>query len=194
VEELPEECPVGLDPQECFAKMDEDRCVEDAVGVEIEVLNTVILQKPLEEVARWRANPRSTNRVNIGISSGFFSIGYGSPAAARHMSTSFSQRNPLFSSANRSSVLAFDFFHSLLGFGRGGETSGVDPPADPAASSRDLFFPLAVFMPLDGEGFVLQVHRVFTRIRSGAAVVATDGGTPGSTIFTEVAVCTSGGF
>jgi hypothetical protein len=51
-EELPEEYPVGLDPQECFAKMDEDRGVEDTVGIEIEVLNTVILQEPLEEVAR----------------------------------------------------------------------------------------------------------------------------------------------
>jgi hypothetical protein len=37
-----------------------------------------------------RASPRSTNRANIGISSGFFSIRYGSPAAARHMSISFS--------------------------------------------------------------------------------------------------------
>jgi hypothetical protein len=49
-------------------------------------------------------------------------------------------------------------------------------------------------MLLDGEGFILQVQRVFTRIRSGAAAVATDGGTPGSTISTEVAVCTGGGF
>jgi hypothetical protein len=70
------------------------------------------------------------------------------------MSTSFSRRK--FSSANRSSVLAFDFFHSLLGFGRGGETDGVDPPADPAASSRDLFLPPTVFMLLDGKGFILQ--------------------------------------
>jgi hypothetical protein len=110
------------------------------------------------------------------------------------MSTSFSRRNPLFSSANRSSVFAFDFFHSLLGFGRGGDTSGVDPPADPAASSRDLFFPPTVFMLLDGEGFILQVQRVFIRIRSGAAVVATGGVTLGSTISTEVAVCTGSGF
>jgi hypothetical protein len=107
------------------------------------------------------------NRVNIGISSGFFSIGYGSPAAARHMSTSFSRINPLFSNANKSSVFAFDFFHSLLVFERGGDTGGVDPPADTAASSRDLFFPPVVFMLLDGEGFILQVQRVFTRIRSG---------------------------
>jgi hypothetical protein len=65
---------------------------------------------------------------------------------------------------------------------------------DPAASSRDLSFPLAVFMLLDGEGFILQVQRVFTRIRSGVAVVATGGSAPGSTIYTEVAVCTGGGF
>jgi hypothetical protein len=110
------------------------------------------------------------------------------------MSTSFSRRNALFYSANRSSVLAFDFFHSLMGFRRGGETGGVNPPADQAASSRDLFFPPAVFMLLDGEGFILQVRRVFTRIRSGATVVAIRGGALGSTISTEVAVCTGGGF
>jgi hypothetical protein len=46
---------------------------------------------------------------------------------------------------------------------------------------------------LDGEGFILQERRVFTRIRSGAAVVAT-GGVLGSTIYTEVAVCTGGRF
>jgi hypothetical protein len=110
------------------------------------------------------------------------------------MSTSFSRRNPLFSSANRSSVLAFDFFHSLLGFGRGGDTGGVDPTADPAASSQDLFIPPTVFKLLAGEGFILQVHQVFTRIRSGAMAVAIRGGAPGSMIYTEVAVCTSGGF
>jgi hypothetical protein len=51
-----------------------------------------------------------------------------------------------------------------------------------------------VFMLLDGEGFILQVQRVFTRIRSGATAVATGGSAPGSTISTEVAVCTGGGF
>jgi hypothetical protein len=47
----------GLDPQESFAKMDEDGGVEDTIGVEIEVLNTVVLQEPLEEVARWESQP-----------------------------------------------------------------------------------------------------------------------------------------
>jgi hypothetical protein len=47
---------------------------------------------------------------------------------------------------------------------------------------------------LDGEGFILQVHRVFTCIHSEATVVASRGGVLGSTISTKVAVCTSGGF
>jgi hypothetical protein len=29
---------------------------------------------------------------------------------------------------------------------------------------------------LDGDDFILQVHRVFTRIRSGATLVASSGG------------------
>jgi hypothetical protein len=49
-------------------------------------------------------------------------------------------------------------------------------------------------MLLDGEGFILQVHQVFTRIRLGAVGEAIRGGAPGSTIYTEVAVCTRGGF
>jgi hypothetical protein len=51
-----------------------------------------------------------------------------------------------------------------------------------------------VFKLLDGEGFILEVHRVFTRIRSGATAVATGGDKLGSTIYTEVVVCTGGGF
>jgi hypothetical protein len=35
-------------------------------------------------------------------------------------------------------------------------------------------------MLLDGEDFILQVHRVFTRIRSGASLVASNGGARGS--------------
>jgi hypothetical protein len=47
-EKLPEEYPVGFDPRESFAKMDEDGGVEDTVGVEIEILDAVVLQEPLE--------------------------------------------------------------------------------------------------------------------------------------------------
>jgi hypothetical protein len=35
-EKLPEEYPVGFDPQEGFAKVDEDGGLEDTVGVEVE--------------------------------------------------------------------------------------------------------------------------------------------------------------
>jgi hypothetical protein len=35
-------------------------------------------------------------------------------------------------------------------------------------------------MLLDGEDFILQVHRIFTRIRSGASLVASSGSVRGS--------------
>jgi hypothetical protein len=66
--------------------------------------------------------------------------------------------------------------------------------ADPAASSRDLFFPPAVFRIFDGEGFILQVHRVFTRIRSGATAVVSGGGALGSILPSKAVVRTGGGF
>jgi hypothetical protein len=49
-----------------------------------------------------------------------------------------------------------------------------------AASSRPLFFPAALDV-LDGDGFILQVQGVFTRIRSGATLKALGGGTLEST-------------
>jgi hypothetical protein len=62
----------------------------------------------------------------------------------------------------------------------GGEVGGVDPWVDPAISSRDLFFPAPVFMLFDGEDFIFQMHRVFTRIRSGASLEASSGSARGS--------------
>jgi hypothetical protein len=47
---------------------------------------------------------------------------------------------------------------------------------------------------LNGKDFILQVHRVFTRIRSGATAVASRGDALGSTISSEMEVCTGGGF
>jgi hypothetical protein len=155
--------------------------MEDTVGVEVEVLDAVVPSSPLKKLLAGRDSPRSANRVNIGISSGFFSMGYGSPAAALHMSTSFSRMNPLLRRAIRSSVLALDFFHSRFGSGRGGDTGGDVPTADPVASSRALFFPPVAFAVFDGEGFILQVHDVFMRIHSGATVVALYGSALGST-------------
>jgi hypothetical protein len=108
-------------------------------------------------------------------------------------STSFSRKNPLLRRASRSSVLALDLFHSRFGFGRGGDTGGDVPAADPAASSRALFFPAALEV-FDGEGFILQVQGVFARIRSGATVVVSYGDAFGSTILSTVAVGTGGDF
>jgi hypothetical protein len=93
--------------------------------------------------------------------------------------------NPLLRRASRSSVFVFDFFYSRLGSGRGGDIGGAAPAAATAASSRPLFFP-AVFADLDGEGFILQVHGVFTRIHSGVTLAALGGGALGST---AAAVC-----
>jgi hypothetical protein len=97
--------------------------------------------------------------------------------------------NPLLRRASKSSVFAFDFFHSRFGSGRGGDIGGAAAAADPAASSRLLFFPPVAFMVLDGDGFILQVHGVFTRIRSGATMVACSGGALRSTV---AAACTGG--
>jgi hypothetical protein len=165
--------------------------VEDTVRVEVKVLDAIVPSNSLKKSLAGRDSPRSANRVNIGISSGFFSTGYGSPAAALHMSTSFSRRNPLLRRASRSSVLALDFFHSRFGSGRGGDTGAV-PAADPTASSRALFFPLAAFTVFDGEGFILQVQGVFTCIRSGTTAVASGGGALGSTTFATAAARTGG--
>jgi hypothetical protein len=144
--------------------------------------------RPLKKSLAGSASPRSAKRANIGISSSLFSIGYGSPAAALHMSISFSRMNPLLRRASKSSAFVFDFFHSQFGSGRGGDIGGAAPVADPAASSRPLFFP-AVFAVLDGDGFILQVHGVFTRIRSGATLVALGGGALRST---AAAACAGG--
>jgi hypothetical protein len=149
---------------------------------------------PLKKLLAGSESPRSVNRANIGISSSFFSIGYGFLAAALHMSTSFSQMKPLLRRASRSLVFAFDFFHSRFGSGRGGDIGGAAPAADPAASSRLLFFPPATFAVLDGDGFILQVHGVFTRIRSGATAVAFSGGTLGSTLHSAETAHTGGDF
>jgi hypothetical protein len=68
------------------------------------------------------------------------------------------------------------FSHSLARLGRGGDVGGDDTWADPSASLRDLFFPAPAFEPLDRDGFILQVHEVFTHICSGAMLLASSGG------------------
>jgi hypothetical protein len=49
--ELPEQDPMGLDPQESLTKMYEDQGMEDTIGIEVEVLDAVVPQQLFEEVA-----------------------------------------------------------------------------------------------------------------------------------------------
>jgi hypothetical protein len=95
-EELPKEYPVGFDPHNGFAKMNKHRGVENAVGFKIQVLDAIVPEYPLKKSLVGIARLCTTNLANMGISSGFFSIAYGSPVAGRHKSISFSRRNPLF--------------------------------------------------------------------------------------------------
>jgi hypothetical protein len=105
------------------------------------------------------------------------------------MSISFSRKNPLFTKASGSFVFILDFIHSLVGLGRGGNVGGIDPWADPSTLLRDLFFPAPApaFAPLDGDGFILQVRGVFTRIHSGASLVASSGGARQHAIYNAAA-------
>jgi hypothetical protein len=52
---------------------------------------------------------------------------------------------------------------------------------------------VAAFEVFDGEGFILQVHDVFMRIRSGARVVVSGGGALGSTLPSTAAERTGSG-
>jgi hypothetical protein len=52
MEELPEQDPVGFDPHEGFAEVDRDGDVKNAIRVQVQVLDTVVLEETLEEVAR----------------------------------------------------------------------------------------------------------------------------------------------
>jgi hypothetical protein len=70
------------------------------------------------------------------------------------------------------------------------ETSAVLPLRQIRRLRRSSSSPaLAAFAVLDGDGFILQVHGVFTRIRSGATVVALSGGALEST---AAAACAGG--
>jgi hypothetical protein len=178
-EELPEQNPVGLDSHKSLTEVYEDRDVEDTIGIKIQVLDAVVPEKTFEEITSRECQSNSTNLANIGISSGFFSIGYESAAAARHISISFSRKNLLLTRESRSSVFNLAFFHSLVGL-ECGEDGGDNSRADPSASLRALFFPASVFELLDGDAFILQVQSFFTHIRSGATLVVDGGGAPGS--------------
>jgi hypothetical protein len=90
------------------------------LGVEVEVLDHIVSEHPLEEVIR--------RLCKSALSSGCFSIRYGSLVVTRHRSISFSRRNPLLTKVRRSSVFNFALFHSFDGFDRveGATTTKLD--------------------------------------------------------------------
>jgi hypothetical protein len=45
---------MGLDPQKSFTEMNEEGSVENTIGVEVEVLDSVLPHEPLEEIAHWK--------------------------------------------------------------------------------------------------------------------------------------------
>jgi hypothetical protein len=44
---------VGFDSHEGFTEVDEDEDMKNAIRVQLQVLDTVVLEETLEEVARW---------------------------------------------------------------------------------------------------------------------------------------------
>jgi hypothetical protein len=50
-EEFSEQDLVGLDPHECLAEMYEDGDVKNSIGVQVQVLDTIVLKQPLKEIA-----------------------------------------------------------------------------------------------------------------------------------------------
>jgi hypothetical protein len=180
---------MGLDPQKRFTEVDEDGGVENTIGVEVEVLDAVVPHEPLEEIARRECKPAlreaCEHRDLIFALLHRVRIPGGGPPHVHLLLPD--------ESAVEEGQQVFGFRLRLLplrfGSGRGGDIGGAASAADPAASSRLLFFPPVVFVVLDGDGFILQVHGVFTRIRSGATSVALDGGALRST---AAAACTGG--
>jgi hypothetical protein len=52
-EKLPEQDPVGFDSHERLTEVHKNRDVENAIRVKVQVLDTVVLEKSLEEIAGW---------------------------------------------------------------------------------------------------------------------------------------------
>jgi hypothetical protein len=52
-EEFPEQDPVGLDSHKCLAEVYKYGDVKNAIGVQVQVLDTVVLEQTLEEITGW---------------------------------------------------------------------------------------------------------------------------------------------
>jgi hypothetical protein len=53
-EKFPEQNPLGFDSHKCFAEVHENRNVEDAIGIKVQVLDAIVPEKTFEEVAGWK--------------------------------------------------------------------------------------------------------------------------------------------
>jgi hypothetical protein len=51
-EELPEQDLVGLDPHKCFTEVYKDGDLTNSIRVQVQVLDTVVLEEALEVIAR----------------------------------------------------------------------------------------------------------------------------------------------
>ena len=53
-EELLEQCPVGPDPQKGLTEVNEDRDVEDSIGVQMDMLDLVIIEQSIKSYASYK--------------------------------------------------------------------------------------------------------------------------------------------
>jgi hypothetical protein len=121
--------------------MDEDCGMENAVRVEIEVLNSVVPEEAFEEVTgRKRESALREAREHRDLVFSFLHWVPISDGGLPHIHLLLPDKSAV-RRANKSSVFTFDFFHSRLGSGRAGDIGGAAPVAAVAASSRPLFFP-----------------------------------------------------
>ena len=80
---------VWSDSNECFAQIDEEGDMKNAVGMEMAKVNAIIAKKLLQE--RMRRNPKSTNEISLEYNK-FISIGVGngSPVVGCHLVVTWS--------------------------------------------------------------------------------------------------------
>jgi hypothetical protein len=156
-EELPEQDPVGLDPQKRLTEVDEDSDMENTVGVEVEVLNVVVPQEAFEEIACRQCESalreaREHWDLIFALLHGVRVPGGGPPTVHLLLTdeSTVEEGQQIFG-------LRLRLFPLAARIWPGGDIGGAAPAAATAASSQPLFFP-AVFTVLDRDGLILQVH------------------------------------
>jgi hypothetical protein len=142
-----------------------DGDVEDTVRVEVEVLDAIVPEHPLEEVASRQC--RSTLHEPCEHPNLIWVLLYRVRIASGNCfllakETIVDQGEKIL----RLQLLAF--FHLFVVLGQGEEGGGDDEWSASSASSRLIFFDTPVFVLFAGDAFILQIMVVFTRICSGA--------------------------